>query len=97
MSDFSSFLAEDRRGVILRVLDSVTSANDGVIQVTLEEIGHVVSLDVVRSDMHWLYEQGLVTVNVILGRVHVATITERGVDVARGRAVVPGIKPPPRG
>lgn len=43
------------------------------------------SADLVRADLTWLQEMGLVRFD---GRV--ASVTERGKDVARGRAKFPG-------
>lgn len=43
------------------------------------------SADLVRSDLTWLQEMGLVRFDG-----HVASVTERGKDVARGRAKFPG-------
>jgi DeoR/GlpR family transcriptional regulator of sugar metabolism len=91
---FDTLRTEDRRLAIVRLLEEQPSANDGVLQSLLEMLGHAVSRDVVRSDLAWLDEQGLVSVEVVMGRVHVATITDRGVDVAKGRSVVPGVKRP---
>ncbi|MBA1271684.1 ArsR family transcriptional regulator, partial [Pseudomonas carnis] len=51
------------------------------------------SRDQVKTEMHWLAEQGAVTVADV-GPVLVATLTERGQDIAAGRARVPGIKRP---
>lgn len=43
------------------------------------------SADLVRADLTWLQEMGLVRFDG-----HVASVTERGKDVARGRAKFPG-------
>jgi DNA-binding transcriptional ArsR family regulator len=92
-------LASDRRLVILRSLaDQNFELNDSVLQVVLDEFGHNVSRDVVRTELSWLAEQGLVTLeDVGKGRVIVATLTERGGDVAAGRAKVPGVRRPSAG
>lgn len=45
----------------------------------------IASADLVRADLTWLSEMGLVRFD---GRV--ASVTERGKDVARGRAAFPG-------
>lgn len=47
--------------------------------------GVTASADLVRSDLTWLQEMGLVRFD---GRV--ASVTERGKDVARARAKFPG-------
>lgn len=96
---FSELMDSDRRLVILRTLeeDPGYTLNESVLQSFLEAMGHTVSRDRVRTDMEWLREQGLVTIQEIVS-VKVATITGRGADVACGRASVPGVKRPrPKG
>lgn len=90
----------DRRLAILRFLheDPDYRLNDSLLASALEAIGHGASRDVLRTDLAWLMEQGLVTVEEVMRSLHVATLTERGADVATGRAVVPGVKrPSPKG
>lgn len=87
---------EDRRLSILLVLSESPSyaANLFLVQTAVASIyGHNVSLDVLATDVAWLSEQGLVT-SVATGEVTVATLTRRGVDVAAGRAMQPGVKRP---
>ena len=93
---FPELVTENRRLAILRFLasDSDYSLNDSIMQTALKSIGHGVSRDVIRVDFAWLAEQGIVTHDTALGTVHVARLTERGLDVAEGRAVVPGIARP---
>jgi hypothetical protein len=51
----------------------------------------------VRTDIEWLGEQGLVTVELVVS-IRIATLSMRGLDVAEGRAQAPGVKrPSPRG
>ena len=96
--DFASHLAEDRRLVILRVLleSAAFTANEFILQKMLENFGHAVSLDRVRTDLAWLKEQELVTVDNV-GGVHIAKLTGRGEDVANGRTLQPGVKRPRAG
>lgn len=97
---FPEFLTEDRRLAVLRLLEGQSGyqANESVIHIALDHLGHNVSRDVVRGDLAWLEEQGLLTTETVLGAVMVATATQRGVDVALGRARHPGVKrPSPRG
>ncbi|MGD8388169.1 MAG: ArsR family transcriptional regulator [Desulfobacteraceae bacterium] len=99
MSSFSDLIQEDRRLVILRTLeeDPGYSLNESVIQSVLNALGHSVSRDRVRMDLAWLVEQGLLTIEHVLS-VQVASLTQRGADVATGLAVVPGVKKPrPKG
>ena len=55
--------------------------------------GHTISRDKVKTHLHWLNEQGLVTIDSILS-TDIATITGRGHDVATGSAKVPGVGAP---
>lgn len=95
MNPLGKVLAEDRRGIILRVLSDQGdyALNDGVLQDALERSGHRVSRDVVRGDLGWLSELELVAIEDVRG-LWIASLTARGEDVARGRAVVAGIKRP---
>ena len=58
-----------------------------------ESVGHTVSADRIEQDIAWLAEQGLVTRKAPEG-VTVATLTQRGQDVADGSATVPGVQRP---
>lgn len=87
-------LEEDRRLVILRsLLDAGGSANDSILQDCLDAYSHRVSRDVVKTQMYWLSEQGLITVEK-LGGCMIAKLTSHGQDVAEGRAGCPGVKKP---
>ena len=92
---YSKFVAEDQRLVLLRVLNEMPGyqSNSSVLVNALSHYGHVVSRDQVRTQLGWLEEQGLITCQ-LLEAVTVATLTERGIDVATGRARVHGIKRP---
>lgn len=95
MNSFKEHMAEDRRLCILRLLsESQGRANDSMLQTALDKLGHRrISRSAIRADIQFLAQRGLVSeewVETIL----VATITERGVDVAEGREEVEGIKKP---
>jgi hypothetical protein len=92
---FSDVMDQDRRLVVLKGLEASAGfkAAQFVLQRYVEQFGHVVSVDRVRADLAWLAEQGLATVVTPEG-VTVATLTQRGLDVASGRAVVPGVTRP---
>lgn len=96
---FADRLTEDRRLVILRVLAETPaySLNGSILHEVLERYGHRVSRDQVRTDLAWLAEQDLVEVEVIADQLHVATLRQRGLDVAQGRASVPGVRRPAPG
>ena len=82
MTPFAEILREDRRICLLRSLGCVPErrASHLVLHEVLDSLGHGVSRDQLLADLAWLAEQGLVT--------------PRGLDVALGRAVVPGVKRP---
>jgi Fe2+ or Zn2+ uptake regulation protein len=95
MSKFADYLREDQRLVILRVLCEMPSytANSSVLFNLLGRYGHSPSRDQVKTELHWLDEQGLITIDDV-SDVLVAKITERGQDVANGRTKAPGVKRP---
>lgn len=93
---YPDYINEDRRLAILRFLSEENdySLNDSVMQDALSAIGHSVSRDVILADFAYLEELSLITSVVIHNKIHVAKITRRGNDVAKGLAQVPGIKKP---
>jgi len=93
---FSDLMTEDERLVILRALEQDTSgysANESIIHAILGEFAHRVSRDRVRTQLAWLQEQGLLKVREVAG-CQIATLTSRGIDVATGNIIVPGVKRP---
>lgn len=95
MSTYAQLLEEDRRLTILLLLAESADyrANQFLIQAMLDGFGHSVSLDRLRADFAWLAEQGLLEMSAA-GEVQVAQLTARGLDVAQGRVVHPGVKRP---
>lgn len=95
MSEFSDLLRADRRLVILRLLADGDdyAVNLYLLHAAMPGFGHVVSVDAIEADLAWLEEQGLVTVSET-GGLKIARLTNRGDDVATGRARVPGVKRP---
>jgi Fe2+ or Zn2+ uptake regulation protein len=83
------------RLLILQALeaDRGYSQNESIIHSVLAELGQKCSHDVVRAQLCWLQEQGLVTIKDVSG-IYVATITQRGADTAAGDSDVPGVKRP---
>ena len=98
MSKFEDFQRKDRRLVILLALEGAAQykANHFLLHRWCEQMGHSVSQDQVMSDLAWLSEQGLLTVEEAKD-VTVATITQRGLDVANARTEVPGVARPAPG
>jgi hypothetical protein len=94
-NNFANFLREDMRLVILRVLATMPSytANSSVLHGALTRVGHNPSRDQIKTEIRWLEEQNLVTVEEVFDLL-VARITERGTDVVAARTVVPGVKKP---
>lgn len=88
-------LTQDQRLVILRSLAEVGyDANESILSDCLDLYGHDISRDLVRSHLEWLEEQGLITLERLRDGYMVASITQRGLDVAQGRVVVSGVKRP---
>lgn len=50
--------------------------------------------DVILADLAWLKSVGLVTIDEALEYPTIAKLTGRGLDVARGITIVPGVKRP---
>ncbi|CAB3834670.1 hypothetical protein LMG26858_00874 [Achromobacter anxifer] len=92
---FSDFLRHDQRLVLLRLLAEMPSyrANSSVLAIALERYGHAMTRDQVKTELRWLEEQGLLSIED-LDTVLVAALRERGQDVATGRTTVPGVKRP---
>lgn len=95
---FSDFQDQDRRLVLLRALEHAAQyrANAYLLRRYCEAVGHTVSTDRLAADLAWLAEQGLLDLSEAQG-VQVATLTARGLDVATGRAHVPGVQRPQPG
>ena len=83
-------LAEDRRGIVLCALDEAGGSRlaEGSVKSVLDALGHRISSDQVRADLHWLEEQGLLRVERVPaaagGEVWMAQLLDSGQDVARG-------------
>lgn len=89
-------VTEDRRLVLLRILAEAPEyrSNDSVLRKALHQLGHDPSRGQVVTDLHWLQEMELVSLDDSFRPVTVATLTERGLDVGQGRAQVPGVARP---
>lgn len=96
---YAEHFSKHVRIALLRVLASAPAcrANSSILHSAVDELGLTATRDQVKTELAWLAEQGLVTCVDYSGLV-VATLTERGEDVAAGRTVVPGVqRPSPRG
>jgi hypothetical protein len=96
--EYSELKDQHHRLIILRLLKEDSAAytlNDSMLQDGMEIVGQKCSRDRIRTHLGWLREQGLITLKEVFeGSVYVATLTSRGLDVACGTAVVPGVKRP---
>jgi hypothetical protein len=89
-------LGEDRRLAILRLLAEAPAykLNDSILHTVLEnDIGVPATRDQVRGEIAWLGEQGLIAIETA-HQLLVATLRERGLEVAKGLATHPGVKRP---
>lgn len=92
----ANLITADQRLALLQALVACNNdANQNILQTCLAQYGHNISMDLVRNHMLWLEEQGLVRINRLdTDRLFVATISQRGLDVANGLSVVDGVKKP---
>ncbi|NPA72689.1 MAG: hypothetical protein GXO35_07655 [Gammaproteobacteria bacterium] len=90
--DFKQQETLHQRRVIIEVLekDSDYSHNELILKSALKSLGHNLSTDKLNSELAWLEELSLITVELV-GEIRVARLTARGQDVATGAAQVPGI------
>lgn len=95
---FAELKTRDMRLVMLRSMaDDGNSLNESMLQSVLELFGHTVSRDKIRTEMRWLEEQGLITIETV-AEVLVGRLTGRGADAAQGRCKIDGVKcPRPKG
>lgn len=91
----SNIIIEDQRLLILKsLLDSHHySQNEEVLLVLLEQYGHFPSHELLRLNLCFLEEKGLLVLSM-LDELLVAKLTRQGVDVAQGRTIVEGVKRP---
>ena len=92
---FAELQAEYRRAILLRFLseDADYARDTGRLKAALKSVGHGVPLRQVNEDAAWLEECGLVACETLESAL-VVKITQRGLDVATGDEVVPGVKRP---
>ena len=92
---YDQVVAEHLRITVLRLLADQNdyALNESLLLDLVAGFGFAPSRDKLAVQLAWLAEQGLVSLS---GPDHcqVATITQRGLDVAQCRATVPGVKRP---
>jgi len=91
-----TFKQADIRLLILQFLSRqpVYMANQEVILFTLHEFGHAISHDQLYVELAWLDQVANVLVDRVSNEVHIAQLTNDGLDVANGARVIPGIRYP---
>lgn len=93
---FSDTLRELRRLTLLRILSEQKGyfANSSILHAGLMHLGVQSDRDDVLTDLHWLKDQGLVSLSEAIPGVDVANLTTRGLSVANGHTIVPGVQRP---
>ena len=97
--NFYDYTMGHARLAVLRALTEALqlTANDSILVMEMERLGLPVTRDQLRTQLGWLEEQGLIRLSRPNGSLIVATLRERGGDVAIGRAHVDGIQRPSAG
>lgn len=92
---FHDYQTERRRLAILRLLSRFPAytTDEITLAAALDEQGHAVSRDRLRTDLAWLSEQYLLIVKHA-DTVHIATLSSTGYDAGKGLASVPGVAKP---
>jgi hypothetical protein len=96
--DYNAHMAAHRRLTILRLLSdgAAYTLHELDLKKALAERGQAVATDVLRADLQWLHEQGLVLAKQPDG-IWLATLTAKGGDVQQGLSTVSGVaRPEPR-
>ncbi len=91
-----TLLQQDRRALILSSLDEAggNRLSDLSVKSVLALFAHLISTDQVRTDLHWLEQQGLVRVQREVstgGEIWMVQLLDLGQDVARGLSH-PGVR-----
>lgn len=89
-------IQEDRRLMTLFFLMKVGGyqTNDHVLYDALELVGHCVSWDTLHSELAWLDQQGLAKLRDVDSDTKVIELTRSGMDVAKGRKLIEGLRRP---
>lgn len=93
--DYNQFMNEHRRLTILNLLASASAytLHEQPLKQALASQAEGVSTDLLRADLQWLHEQGLVVAKESDG-FWFATLTAKGGDVRQGLSCVPGVARP---
>ena len=97
---YADHLAANRRLCILQnLIEDGGSGSETAIEQILLASGHRPGLtrDYVREQLKYLADLDAVSIEYFRDKLMVATITERGVNIAHGRITVDGVKAAPIG
>lgn len=99
MSVLTDLMVEDRRFLVLRLCAEVPdlSLDTPLLAAAISQLTYACSIDQAETAAGWLQEQGLVDLRKMPGGNSLVTLTDRGVDIANGRAIVSGVRRPRRG
>lgn len=98
-ASFWDYTMGHARLAVLRALLEVPqhTANDSMLNSVMEQLGLPITREQLRGQLGWLEEQGLIRVKRPTDGLAVATLRERGGEVAMGRAFIEGIQRPSPG
>lgn len=97
---YADHLKANRRLCILQnLIEDGGSGSETAIEQILLASGHRFGLtrNYVRDQLKYLADVDAVSIEYFRDRLMVATITERGVNIAQGRITVDGVEAPPVG
>lgn len=97
---YADVITADMRLVMLRFLmesDGDYRLNSSILHKLLGmKAGYSTPRDKMITELFWLKEQGLIDLEDS-GSIYIATLTQRGLDIASGAARIPGVaRPSPR-
>jgi Fe2+ or Zn2+ uptake regulation protein len=93
---YNAFVAEDRRLVILHILQGVAErrANQYVLRSALKSLGYDELIETIQNDLSWLAKQGLIKSHELDAGLVLAVLTDYGDQAARGIVRVAGVAVP---
>jgi len=96
---YQDILTADRRYLILKALSASASytAHSLLLLRFVDGLGQKPTQDQINGDIQWLHDQGLLTATPSGIGDQIATITGRGLEIAEGRAIYPGVRKPTPG
>lgn len=97
MTDYSQWMREDARLIILKALSARTdeTLHSGYLELELRRFGIREDRDWIHDELRWLQSHGAVTL-LEAGTVLVATLTEKGARHLQRDIAISGIKRPSR-